>query len=72
VLTKDIDNLFIENNSAFIELFMNYNTRNNKEDMTNEQIYLLEIYEKLSDEEENYLDEIYLSDEFVNTLSYMK
>jgi hypothetical protein len=72
VLTKDIDNLFIENNSAFIELFMNYNTRNNKEDMTNEQIYLLEIYEKLSDEEENYLDQIYLNDEFVNTLSYMK
>ena len=70
-LTKDIDNLFVENDMAFIELFMNYNTNYDKEVMSEEQGYI-EIYEKISDNEKNYIDEIYLNDSFTNTLKYLK
>ena len=70
-LTKDIDNFLIGNNSAF-EFLMNYNMHYKRDATLDKQEYLLEIYEKVSDEDENYLDEIYLSDEFVNTLNYLK
>ena len=72
VLTKDIDNLFIEKDMAFIELLWNYNAQNDKETMINEQGYLLEIYEKISNADVNYLGEIYLNNDFVNTLQYFK
>ena len=72
VLIKDIDNLFIENDMAFIELFMNYNSRYDKEVMLKEQGYILEIYEKVSDNDENYLGEIYLNKDFVNTHDKIK
>ena len=72
VLTKDIDNLFVEKDMAFIELLWNYNAQNDKETMINEQGYLLEIYEKISNADVNYLGEIYLNNDFVNTLQYFK
>ena len=72
VLTKDIDNLFVEKDMAFIELLWNYNAQHEKETMINEQGYLLEIYEKISNADVNYLGEIYLSNDFVNTLQYFK
>jgi hypothetical protein len=72
VLIKDIDNLFVENDMAFIELFMNFDGRYNKEVMLEGQGYTLEIYEKTSDIDKNYLGEIYLNNEFVNTLQYLK
>ncbi len=72
VLRQDIDNLLVENDMAFIELLMNYNAQNDKEIMMNEQGYLLEIFEKISDADENYLGEIYLNKDFVNTLQYLK
>ncbi|HKM00973.1 MAG TPA: hypothetical protein VJ083_02855 [Sedimentibacter sp.] len=72
VLTKDIDNLFVEKDMAFIELLLNYNAQHEKETMFNEQGYLLEIYEKISNADVNYLGEIYLSNDFVNTLQYFK
>lgn len=72
VLKKDMDNIFVENDMAFMELFMNYNAYYNKEVMYKEQGYLLQIYEKISDNNENYLGEIYLNKDFVNTLNYIK
>lgn len=72
VLTKDIDNLFVEKDMAFIELLLNYNAQHEKENMINEQGYLLEIYEKISNADVNYLGEIYLNNDFVNTLQYFK
>lgn len=72
VLTKDIDNLFVEKDMAFIELLWNYNAQHEKETMINEQGYLLEIYEKISNADVNYLGEIYLNNDFVNTLQYFK
>lgn len=72
VLRQDIDNLFIEKDMAFIELLLNYNAQHEKETMFNEQGYLLEIYEKISNADVNYLGEIYLSNDFVNTLQYFK
>jgi len=72
VLIKDIDNLFIETNIAFIELFLNFNRHYDKEVMLEEQGYFLEIYEKLSDADIKYLDEIYLNNSFTNTLKYLK
>ncbi|MDD4088962.1 MAG: hypothetical protein PHS04_15885 [Tissierellia bacterium] len=71
-LIKDIDNLFVENDMAFIELFMNYNINYDKEIMLKEQGYIIEIYEKISDNEKNYIDEIYLNDNFTNTLEYLE
>ena len=72
VLRQDIDNLFIEKDMAFIELLLNYNAQHEKENMINEQGYLLEIYEKISNADVNYLGEIYLNNDFVNTLQYFK
>jgi hypothetical protein len=72
VLIKDIDNLFIETDIAFIELFLNFNRHYDKEVMLEEQGYFFEIYEKLSDTDIKYLDEIYLNDSFTNTLKYLK
>lgn len=72
VLREDIDNLFIKNDIAFIELFMNFNMHYDKEIMLKEQGYLLEIYEKVANNDENYLGEIYLNDDFGNTLNYLK
>ncbi len=50
---------------------MNY-FMHGKEAVVKEQGYALEIYEKISDEDINYLDEIYLNDSFTNTLEYLK
>lgn len=72
VLRQDIDNLFVEKDMAFIELLWNYNAQHEKETMINEQGYLLEIYEKISNADVNYLGEIYLNNDFVNTLQYFK
>ncbi|HPV85359.1 MAG TPA: hypothetical protein PL127_03915, partial [Sedimentibacter sp.] len=71
-LTKDIENLFIENDKAFIELSMNYDSRFNKAVMAGEQEYILEIYEKISDIDKNYINEINLNKNFVNTLEMLK
>jgi hypothetical protein len=71
VLKKDLDNLRIDN-AAFAELFMNYGRYSYKEATLKEQGYFLEIYEKLSDEDMNYLDELYLNENFINTLEYLK
>jgi len=72
VLRQDIDNIFIENDMAFIELFMHFNMHYDKETILEEQGYILEIYEKTSDADQNYLDEIHLKNDFVNTLEYFK
>ncbi|MBP7279844.1 MAG: hypothetical protein KBA11_10570, partial [Sedimentibacter sp.] len=70
VLKKDLVNMHFEK-AAFAELLMNY-FMHGKETAVKEQGYALEIYEKLSDEDINYLDEIYLNDIFKNTLEYLK
>jgi len=70
VLKKDLVNLHFEK-AAFAELLMNY-FMHGKETSVKEQGYALEIYEKISDEDINYLDEIYLNDSFTNTLEYLK
>ena len=76
VLIKDIDNLFIKNDGAFIELILNFNMNYNKDAQLREQVYLLEIYEKTSNSDgeysEKYFDEIYLNDKYVNTLNFLK
>ena len=69
VLKKDIDNQYFDNTS-FAELFMN--DMRPKAVMENEQGYLLEIYEKVSNEDINYLDELYFNESFTSTIEYLK
>ena len=51
---------------------MNYDSRFNKAVMAGEQEYILEIYEKVSDIDKNYINEINLNKNFVNTLEMLK
>ena len=67
LLKKDLDNLHIDK-TDFAELFTNYREYSYKEAAFKKEGYILEIYEKLSDEEINYLDEIHLNESFTNTL----
>lgn len=69
-LVKDINNLNSKD-YAFIELFLNGGYYS-KEYMLNEPGYLLEIYEKFSNADENYYSEIYIDKNFVNTLKKIK
>ena len=71
LLIKDIDKEFIQNDRAFIDLFMNYFAYD-KEVILKEQGYMAEVYEKISDNEENHLGDIYLNKDFENTLNYFK
>ncbi len=71
VLVKDIENLKLTNDKAFIELFSN-GGHYSKEYMLNEPGYYLEIYEKFSNADEKYFSEIYIDKNFVNTLKYFE
>ena len=63
ILKVDIDRFIIENDN-FVEMFNRYYHK--------EGSYYLEIYEKVSNVDLNYLDELSLSDDFTNTLEYFK
>lgn len=69
VLVKDIDNLQLSKESAFSDLFLS-GLYYSKEYMLNEPGYLLEIYERLSNNDEKYLDEIYTDKDFENILNF--
>ena len=64
MLKEDIDNLYFDDTS-FAELLMN-NMRS-KPIVENDRGYLVEIYEKISDEDMVYLEELYLNKSFVST-----
>jgi hypothetical protein len=64
MLKEDIDNLYFDDTS-FAELLMN-NMRS-KPIVENDRGYLVEIYEKTSDEDMVYLEELYLNKSFVST-----
>lgn len=69
LLKKDIDNLYF-GNTSFAELLMSY--MRSKPIAESKQGYLVEIYEKISDEDINYLDELYLNENFTNTTEYLR
>ncbi|HHY99902.1 MAG TPA: hypothetical protein GYA03_02285 [Tissierellia bacterium] len=69
LLKKDIDNLYF-GNTSFAELLMSY--MRSKPIAESKQGYLVEIFEKISDEDINYLDELYLNENFTNTTEYLR
>ncbi len=69
VLVKDIDKLQLSKESAFSDLFLS-GLYYSKEYILNEPGYLLEIYERLSNNDEKYLDEIYTDKDFENILNF--
>ncbi|HHZ02458.1 MAG TPA: hypothetical protein GX396_05920 [Tissierellia bacterium] len=66
ILIIDLDDYIEENKDAFLELTTWYYDK-----YRGREGYYLEIYEKVSDKDSNYLDELFI-DNFTNTLNYFK
>ena len=67
-LKEDID-IYAKDRLSFLNLSMNdrYYYKDGTEDD-----YIIEIYEKISDIDSEYVDEIYIRNDFINTLNYIK
>lgn len=67
VFREDMEKAVSQNDMSFMELIDMYYGKE-----MGPETYYMEIYEKVSDAEENYLEEIVITEDFTNTLEFFK
>jgi len=70
-LVKDIDNILLKKEDAFEHLIFGGNIYKDIKDEESTYIYYIDIMENVSGTEDNSIDEIYIDQNFKNTMEYL-